>query len=294
MRRRRRANGYSARTTKRSCGKTRRTRPGGEIDKGRPYGRNRKRRSLCRAQRIPPETARHERERFLRRRRKSSTRWKTAKRKRAVKESIGNHLSQIDTARLAHEAGRGEDGRKERTQALADKLKEVESQIKELTDAPAKSRSRPTSSRQSTASIRRWWLSGQLQDKTVTVTVKTVQEGQQAPPAVADRTAPPGFAEAATPDRRAASFIHTSRLSGLTWWRSRARAPCSKRSTVAGVSAGIGGNGQCSCGSPGIVRQSQRVQLSRHGSFEATMAPDQQAALEVAFRRVAPQKGARR
>ena len=30
------------------------------------------------------------------------------------------------------------------------------------------------------------------------------------------------------------------------------------------------------------------------GSFEATMAPDQQAALEVAFRRVALQKGARR
>ena len=66
---------------------------------------------------------------------------------------------------------------------------------------------------------------------------------------------------------------------GLTWWRSRACAPCSKRSTVAGVGAGIGGNGQCSCGSPGIVRQSQRVQFPGMGSFEATMAPDQQAAL---------------
>ena len=30
--------------------------------RGRPYGRNRKRRSLCRAQRIRQETARHERE----------------------------------------------------------------------------------------------------------------------------------------------------------------------------------------------------------------------------------------
>ena len=93
-------------------------------------------------------------------------------------ESIGNHLSQIDTARARMKQGEAKT-EEERTQALADKLKEVESQIKELTDAPAKIKIE-ADIQQAIDGINTTLVAlGQLQDKTVTVTVKTVQEGQQ-------------------------------------------------------------------------------------------------------------------
>ena len=91
-------------------------------------------------------------------------------------ESIGNHLSQIDTARARMKQGEAKT-EEERTQALADKLKEVESQIKELTDAPAKIKIE-ADIQQAIDGINTTLVAlGQLQDKTVTVTVKTVQEG---------------------------------------------------------------------------------------------------------------------
>ena len=83
----------------------------------------------------------------------------------------------------------------ERTQALADKLKEVESQIKELTDAPAKIKIE-ADIQQAIDGINTTLVAlGQLQDKTVTVTVKTVQEGQQVAASGGGSDAPPGFAE---------------------------------------------------------------------------------------------------
>ena len=156
----------------------------------------------------------------------------------------------------------------ERTQALADKLKEVESQIKELTDAPAKIKIE-ADIQQAIDGINTTLVAlGQLQDKTVTVTVKTVQEGQQVAASGGGSDAPPALLKAATPDRRAGSFIHTSRLSGLAWWRSRACAPCSKRSTVAVSALASAGMVNAPAAAPASSGSPNVFNFPGMGSFE--------------------------
>ena len=135
MRRRRHANGCLARTTKDRAAK-----PGGQgragNRRGRPHGRNRKRRQSMPGATNPPRNCRHERK-ILEAQKKIVDAMEDSEEKARRQESIGNHLSQIETARARMKQGEAKT-EEERTQALADKLKEVESQIKDLTDAPAK------------------------------------------------------------------------------------------------------------------------------------------------------------
>ena len=119
----------------RSCGKTGRTRPGGKSTRPAMVGiasvavyagRNESAKKLLDTN-----------EKILEAQKKIVDAMEDSEEKARRQESIGNHLSQIDTARARMKQGEAKT-EEERTQALADKLKEVESQIKELTDAPAK------------------------------------------------------------------------------------------------------------------------------------------------------------
>ena len=209
-------------------------------------------------------------------------------------ESIGNHLSQIDTARARMKQGEAKT-EEERTQALADKLKEVESQIKELTDAPAKIKIE-ADIQQAIDGINTTLVAlGQLQDKTVTVTVKTVQEGQPVAASGGGSDAPPGFAEGG----------YTGSTGGIVHpYEQVIRADVVAQPGVRAMLETLNRGGVSALASAGMVNAPAAAPASSGspnvfnfpgmGSFEATMAPDQQAALEVAFRRVALQKGARR
>jgi len=209
-------------------------------------------------------------------------------------ESIGNHLSQIDTARARMKQGEAKT-EEERTQALADKLKEVEAQIKELTDAPAKVKIE-ADIQQAIDGINTTLVAlGQLQDKTVTVTVKTVQEGQPVAASGGGSDAPPGFAEGG----------YTGSTGGIVHpYEQVIRADVVAQPGVRAMLETLNRGGVSALASAGMVNAPAAAPASSGspnvfnfpgmGSFEATMAPDQQAALEVAFRRVALQKGARR
>ena len=209
-------------------------------------------------------------------------------------ESIGNHLSQIDTARARMKQGEAKT-EEERTQALADKLKEVESQIKELTDAPAKIKIE-ADIQQAIDGINTTLVAlGQLQDKTVTVTVKTVQEGQPVAASGGGSDAPPGFAEGG----------YTGSTGGIVHpYEQVIRADVVAQPGVRAMLETLNRGGVAALASSGIVNApaagpapaggTNVFHFPGMGAFEATMAPDQQAALETAFRRAALQKGARR